>query len=445
MNSELFSRERLRSLIIPLIIEQTLAITVGMADTVMVASIGEEAMSGVSCVDTLVYLLIGLFGAMATGGAVVSAQFLGHKDKNNACRAAEQLILAITGLSLAITAISIGFNKQILQLIYKKVEETVMNYARTYFYIVAASFPFLAIYNAGAAIYRAMGNSKVSMRVSLYMNIINVVGNAGCLYLLHMEVEGVALATLVSRIFAAVCMCVLVKNKEKDIHVDKLLLVAPDKKMINRILKIGVPNGLENSVFQLGKILVQGIVSSFGTIGLAANATACTVSNIGTIPGSAIGIAMITVVGQCVGANEEEQMRSYTKKLMKTAYIAMATLNILVICLLNYIVMAFNLSEETAELAKQLILTHSSFAIVLWPLSFVLPNALRAANDVTFTMCLSLVSMWVFRIGFSFLLAYVFEVGVLGVWIAMMIDWAFRALCFTLRFVKRGYRKHSFV
>ena len=440
----MFSGKDLRKLIIPLVIEQTLAVMVGMADTIMIASRGEQAVSGVSIVDTICILLIGLFSALATGGAVVSAQYIGRKDRENASKAANQLVVAIGSMALIVMLVSLVFNKEILSLIYREIEPQVMSYARTYFYITAVSFPFLALYNAGAALFRAMGNSKISMKASLLMNVINVSGNAFFLFVLDMSVEGVALATLISRAVAAIIMIMLIRKPTNPIHIDEHFRLGFDWKMIQRILHIGVPNGLENSIFQLGKLMVQGVTASFGTAAIAANAVAGTVASFEVIPGNAMSLAMITIVGQCVGAADEEQMRYYVKKLITIAYIALISLNSVLILAMDGIVWLYQLEPATAEIAKQLMLCHGGFAMIVWPLAFVMPNALRAANDVKFTMVISMFSMWTFRILFSYLLAKGLQLGVLGVWLAMVIDWFFRGTCFLTRFLKRGYRKHSF-
>ncbi|MGN0506508.1 MAG: MATE family efflux transporter [Lachnospiraceae bacterium] len=440
----MFSGQELKRLIIPLVIEQTLAVTVGMADTMMIATRGEAAVSGVSIVDTIAILLIGLFGALATGGAVVAAQYIGHREPENASRAANQLMVSVGLLSLTIMIISLVFNKQILTLIYGHVDADVMNYARTYFYISAVSFPFLALYNASAALFRAMGNSRISMFVSMIMNAVNVCGNAFFLFVLNWSVEGVATATLISRVVAAVIMMFLIRKPSNPIHIDEKFRLGFEPKMIRRILGIGVPNGLENSIFQIGKLMVQGLTASFGTASIAANAVANTIASLEVIPGNAMGLAMITIVGQCVGADDEKQMRYYVKKLLFIAYSALIVLNICILLGLDGIVWLYHLEPETAAIAKSLMICHGSFAMIVWPLSFVLPNALRAANDVKYTMTISMLSMWIFRILFSYILAGYFNMGVLGVWLAMIIDWFFRGLCFTLRFVRRGYRKHSF-
>ena len=440
----MFSGKDLRKLIIPLVIEQTLAVMVGMADTIMIASRGEEAVSGVSVVDTIAVLLIGLFSALATGGAVVSSQYIGRKDRENASKAANQLVVAIGSMALFVMLISLVFNQQILSLIYRDIDAQVMAYARTYFYITAVSFPFLALYNAGAALFRAMGNSKISMKASLLMNIINVVGNAFFLFVLDMSVEGVALATLLSRMVAAVIMVSLIRKPTNPIHIDEHFRLGFDWKMIKRILNIGVPSGLENSVFQLGKLLVQGVTASFGTAAIAANAVANTVASFEVIPGNAMSLSMVTIVGQCVGADDEKQMRHYAKKLIKIAYIALIALNSVLLLCMDGIVWLYHLEPETAVIAKQLMLCHGGFAMIVWPLAFVMPNALRAANDVKFTMVISMLSMWTFRVMLSSVLAKDVGLGVLGVWLAMIVDWFFRGTCFLVRFLRGGYRKHSF-
>lgn len=441
----MFTRKDLKRLIIPLIIEQMLAVTVGMADGMMVARVGEAAVSGVSLVDSINVLLIGLFGALATGGAVVSAQFLGHKEENKACSAGEQLIASTLFLSLIIMFAALMGRSSILKLLYGGVEPDVMTNSLTYFYYSAMSYPFIAVYNACAALFRSMGNSKVSMKTSILMNLINIIGNVILIFGFQMGVAGAAIATLISRIFAAVTLLLLLKNKKHKIHIEPIRSFRLDMVMIKRILKIGVPNGLENSMFQIGKILVQGIIASLGTSAIAANMIASTVGGLGVLPGSAMGIALITVVGQCVGACDYDAVKHYTFKLMKVAHLVMSALNLVIIFLIPIILKLYNVTDETAGIASQLLIYHCILASLLWPLSFSLPNALRAANDVKYTMWVSMISMWVWRIGFSYVLAIIFDLGVLGVWIAMTIDWLFRAVCFVYRFHKEKYRKFTHI
>ena len=437
----MFTRKDLLRLLIPLIIEQVLMVTVGMADGIMVARVGEAALSGVSLVDGINILLIGLFSALATGGAVVSAQYLGHKEEKNACKAGEQLIISVFVLSLIMMGITFAARDAVLSLLYGKVEANVMAYAKTYMFYSAMSYPFIALYNCCAALFRSMGNSKVSMKISILMNLINIIGNAILIFGFDMEVAGAAIATLVSRVFAAIAVLILLMDRKHVIHIESFRHIRPNRFMIKRILRIGLPNGMENSVFQVGKILVSGIIAGFGTQAISANAIAVTIGGFGVLPGSALGLALITVVGQCIGAGDFDGVKNYTKKLMRITHISMIVINTIIVILLPIILKLYKATGETHEIATGLIIYHCVLATLIWPSSFSLPNALRASNDVKFTMWVSMISMWVWRIAFSYILAVVFDIGVLGVWIAMTIDWLFRATCFIIRFKKEKYRE----
>lgn len=430
----LFSNKALKHLIIPLIIEQFLAVLVGMADSVMIASVGESAVSGVSLVDNIMVLLINIFAALATGGAVVAGQYLGRKKKEHGCKAANQLVWFVTICSLVITAIVYLLRSVILHTVFGQIDADVMGHANIYLLIVAASIPFIALYNSGAAIFRAMGNSKVPMKVSILMNLINVSGNAILIFGFHRGTEGVAIPTLVSRMVAALLIIGLLCSKKQDLYVEKQLRFKPDFKMIKRILNIGVPNGLENSMFQLGKIMVLSLVSTFGTYAIAANAVAGAVGMFQILPGMAISLAITTVVAQCIGAGEMEQAKYYTKKLLKFSYICMIITVALIILLLPAIMRLYNLSDVTAAETKKILIFHGFFVATVWPIAFNLPNTFRAAGDVKYSMWASIFSMWVFRIICSYIIGKYLGIGVFGVWIAMIIDWFFRAILFLHRY-----------
>ncbi len=430
----MFTRKDLVKLIIPLIIEQILAVTIGMADTIMVASIGEAAVSGVSLVDTINILVINILAALATGGAIVSSQYLGREDKYNAGLAGKQLILSTAFLSAVVMLICLIANGAILSLLFGKVEPAVMQNCQIYFYWTALSYPFIAIYNSGAALFRAMGNSRVSMFTSIIMNTINISGNAICIYGLKMGVAGAAIPTLTSRVVGAVAILFLLRNHNNKLYVDRFLPLDIHPKMIRNILKIGIPNGLENGMFQIGKILVQGLVAALGTVAIAANAVANSVCNFAIIPGMAIGLSIVTVVGQCVGAKDYIQARRYTIKLTAVTYGAMAVFNLVIALLAPVLVAIFQMSGETALIAEEIIFYHSIACAMIWPMAFTVPNGLRAAGDVKYTMIISIISMWVFRIGCSYLIHSLFHLGVLSVWIAMFIDWVFRGIMFMIRF-----------
>lgn len=438
----LFSKKDLLKLMLPLVIEQFLAVTVGMADMLMVASVGETAVSGVSLVDTINILLINVLTALATGGAVVCSQYLGRKDKKSGCVAANQLLLSTTVISVFIMIICLLFNKGLLNIIYGNVEPRVMKNAEIYFGISAISYPFLAMYNSVAALYRSMGNSKISMLVSLFINIINIIGNAIFIWGFNMGVAGAATASLISRILAAVIMLIIIRNPKNILHIDKYLRLGFSWSMIKKIFRIGIPNGLENSMFQIGKILVQGLITKLGTTAITANAVAGTLANMAVIPGMAISQGIITVIGQCVGAGDYNQATKYTLKLIKVTYIAMAAVNLFVIFLRSPIINLYQLSPETAKEATQIVLYHGICAIFIWTAAFTLPSVFRAANDVKFTMLVSIFSMWIFRIGLSYILCEKTQIGVLGVWIAMTIDWVVRAIFFVTRFINGKWKRH---
>ena len=430
----LFDNKALRALIIPLIIEQLLAILVGMADSIMIASVGEAAVSGVSLVDNIMVLFINAFGALAAGGAVISGQYLGQKSDENACEASNQIVWFITIVAVGIMAIIYCGKWFILHVVFGAIDADVMAHANTYLLIVSASIPFMALYNAGAAIFRAMGNSKVSMQVSIIMNLINIGGNALLIYGFHRGTEGVAIPTLISRVVAAVIITVLLTDQKRQLHISRSFHYRPDWRMIRRILSIGVPNGLENSMFQLGKIMVLSLVSTFGTYAIAANAVSNAVALFQILPGIALNLAITSVIAMCVGAGDYEQAHYYTKKLVGIVYVLIWIMNAVIFLLLPFILKAYHLSDLTAETTKQILYFHSISCMIVWPVAFSLPATLRAAWDAKVTMIISIASMWIFRIVFSYILGRYMGLGVFGVWVAMVIDWCFRAVFMMVRY-----------
>ena len=438
----LFSNRELTALIIPLIIEQMLAVLVGMADSIMVASVGEAAVSGVSLVDNIMVLLINVFSALATGGAVVSGQYLGQGRKEGARKAADQLVWFITICAVAITLLIYVCRYWILHGVFGQIDAEVMGHANTYLLIVTASIPFIALYNGDAAIFRTMGNSQISMRVSIVMNIINVTGNAILIYGVHMGTAGVAIPTLVSRIVAAVLIMVLLCDSWREISVTPSLNYRPDFMLIRKILSVGIPNGLENSMFQLGKIIVLSLVSTFGTYAIAANAVSNTLASFQVLPGMAIALAVTTVIARCVGAGDYEQVKYYTRKLILITHGALVITNVVIVVALPFILKVYHLSDITAETTSQIVIFYAVCSVLFWPLSFTLPATFRASGDAKMCMIISVVSMWIFRVIFSYVLGEYLGMGVFGVWVAMIIDWLVRESCFVIRY-RSGKWKHQ--
>ncbi len=433
-----FSDRQLLRLIWPLIIEQFLAIAVGLADSIIVARVGEAAVSAVSLVDTINVLLINGFTALAAGGAVVSGQYIGRNDLKKANNAAEQLLLFMAALSLAVTALLYIGRQLILHGLFGAIEPDVMAYANTYFLIVEASVPFTALYAAGAAVFRVMGDSATAMRVSMLMNGINLAGNLLLVYGLRWGVEGVAWPTLASRLVGVVAILLLLRRQELTLHISRPFRPRYDPGAIRSILRLGVPNGIESSLFQLGKILLLSVASAFGTASIAANAIGNTIGNFQVLAPSSIGVGMVPVVSQCVGAGDFAAARRYTRRLMAAAYVSMFLCNLVLVLLQPTILRLYHVSDTAARLANIILWMHSGFGVVLWPMSFTLPQTLKAAGDTRFTMWVAVASMWTFRILFGIWFAKGLGYGVLGIWMAMFIDWGCRILFYTLRY--RGVR-----
>ncbi len=430
----IYSNADLRKLILPLIMEQLLAILVGMLDTVMISGVGEAAVSGVSLVDNINILVIQVFSALATGGAVVAGHALGQRREEEAGRSAWQMVLFLLYASAATTVVLIGAHKAILRAIFGQVEAGVMASATTYLIITGLSICPLALYNGCAALFRAMGNSKITMYISLLMNLLNLVGNATLIFVFKMGVAGAAISTTVSRTVAALLIFYLLFQEDRVIHFRNRVTARMNFGLIKRILYIGVPNGLENSLFQLGKILLLSLVSTFGTSAIAANAVCGTIANFNILPGMAINLALLSVVSYCIGAGDYEQTRIYTKKLMRLTNVCMIAVSVAMILLCRIMLLLYHLTPETEALAVQVIRFHAFMCMFAWVPSFTLPNTLRAAGDVIWTMGISIVSMWVFRIGTAYFFSNVFQLGLIGIWIAMTIDWMFRGCCYWLRF-----------
>ena len=436
----LYSNQKLLRMLTPLVIEQVLVMLVGMVDTVMVSDAGEAAVSGVALVDMVNYLIITVMAALTTGGAVLISQYLGSEQKDQAAFSAGQLV-RISGLfSLGITAVCLVLRQSILRLFFGAVEPDVMETALTYFVITACSFPFLGLYEAGAALYRVLGRTSVTMYISLGMNLINIVGDYIGVQILHAGVAGVAVPTLLSRAFSAAVMTALAFRPGKPVCLQWSFILSRDKELIRRTLRIAVPGGVENGLFALGKVLVVSIVSNFGTMQIAANGVANSISQIAVMVVNAVNLAIVPVVGQCMGAGDCQQAEHYTKKLMGISYLSLLVLGLGVCLLLPWILPFYHLEEDTLHLASTLIVIHNLFALALHPTAFNLPNSLRAAGDVCYTMVVGVVSMIVFRLGGAFLLGVILHLGVLGVWIAMGLDWLARSAASGIRYQTKQWQ-----
>jgi putative MATE family efflux protein len=418
----------------------------GTADTIMVSSVGEFAVSGVNIIDNINNLLIIAFTALATGGAVVASQYIGRRDSESASLAARQLYYIVSGVSLFIMVAALCFNWHIIRLLYGNLESDVMNAATIYFIITALSYPFLAIYSSSAALFRAAGNSKVTMSIALMVNILHIVGNSIFIYVLKIGIAGVAISTLVSRILAALILtALLMHNKKGSVSLAGLFKIKFVGPTLRSILRIGIPSGLESSMFQIGRLLTQRIFTTFGTTALAANAVASTISSFSFMPGNAFGMALLTVVGQCVGAGDYEAAKRYTAKIMKSAFCSLLIMCILILIFMENMLSLFSLSPETQELAKSFIRVYLVFMIIGWIFSFALPNALRAAGDARYVMMVATISMWTVRVSLAYILTFYFRLGPISVWLAMGMDFIVRGTCFLLRWLHGGWQNKKVI
>lgn len=439
----LFSNKALVSLIIPLALQSALSLIVGMADSIMVSSAGEASVSGVSLIDTVMVLVIYLFSAMAAGGSVVAGQLLGSGDKKRANHAADELLWLNGAISIIVTVIVFALSGWITGSLFGDIAPDVEQAAKSYLFFTVFSIPAIGIFEAAAAVFRTMGDTKTTLKLSVLMNGINVCGNAILIYGCNMGAAGAAIATLVARWVAAVVLVLLLLNQDRELHIQKTLRHKFDWALTRQIARVGIPGGIENGLFQLGKIVLVGLVAKFGTSAITANTITQTLASIEVIPSGAIQTAMVTVIARCIGAGDYDQARYYNRRLILVAMICNGIWGAILYLSLPIILMLYsNLTEETVQLTRQMFFWHTAGAAVIWPFAFVQPSSLRAAGDVKFPMVISVLSMWVFRIGGAYLLVYPLGMGVAGVWFSMaFLDWGFRGIAYILRWRSGKWEK----
>ncbi len=441
----LYSNRALLALFIPLLIEYSLEFFVGFADSVMVASLGEAAISGVSLVDFLVQLLIFSFSALATGGAVVAGQYLGDQNIDKARNSATQLVWFSAILSTVLMIAVIFLRPFMIGILFGQIEADVWANADVYLYFMALSIPFLAIYNAGAAIFRTTNNAVTPMNILLFCDILNVAGNAICIYLLGWDVRGVAIPTVIARVLAAVLILHFLSDYNYKLHIKKTLKHKFDFDLLGKVMKIGIPYGIENGLFQLGRVLVLSLVSTFGTMAIAANSVGYAIGIFSVLPGFAINLGLTAVISNCVGANDYEQARYYNKKCLVMVVISHIVINLLIFLVLPIILGIYNLSPQTEAMAAEMVIWHGIFAVIIWPISFTLPATFRGAGDSKSVMYISLAVMFICRIALSYVIADWMGIGVFGTWIAMFIDWYVRAGIYVYRYFSNKWTEYRVI
>jgi len=441
----LFTNKDLKNMIVPLFFEQLLMMMVGIADTFVVSFVGESAVSGVSLVNMFNTVFIYLFTALASGGAVIISQYIGNKDEENSIKSSSQLLMFSTVFSIILGVFVLIFNKGLLRLLFGSVDNSVMDACVTYLRISAYSYPFLAIYNAGAALYRSLGKTSATMYVSIISNVINVIGNLIGVFVLEAGVAGVAYPSLIARAFSAVAITILCFEKKYKTHYEMKWTLYWDKNMLNKILKIAIPNGVENGIFQLVKVALSSVVALFGTYQIAANGIAQSIWSLAALIGCAMGPVYITVIGQCVGANDLDAATYYFKKINKLTLILSIIWNVIIFVITPFFMRFYAVSSETRKLVIILVLIHNIFNTVAFPLSGPLSNGLRAAGDVKYTMIISIASTVLVRLVFSIIFGIYLNMGVIGIAIAMCLDWTIRAVIFYLRFKSNKWKEFKII
>lgn len=430
-----YSNKDLIKLIWPLILEQFLTLAVGLADSMMVAQVGDAAVSGVSLVDSISVLMVYIFSAMGAGGIAVCGQYLGRANKETSKKAGHHLVVMMFVVSATLTLLLYLFSSVILKNLFGKIDADVMSATSTYYMIVMASVPAIALYNAGAALFRAMGLTRITLRTSMLMNAINVAGNAFMIFGLHCGVEGVAVPTIVSRWIAAVLILGLLLNKKYLLNLRGFSKFKPEKLIMKNIISLGIPSGVENGMFQLGKIILFSFISTLGTASITANAIGSVLAGIHCIPGQGINLAMATVVSKCIGAGDFDKAKYYFRKLMIWVLIMTAVwVGIILLCT-PMILRIYDVSPEATHLAYIVSTMHGVSSIFLWVLAFVTPAFLRSTGDATYTMVVSTITMWIGRVLLGIILGKYFGLGIIGVWIAhTIIDWIIRTIFFLTRY-----------
>lgn len=441
----MFSNKALWKLMAPLAFDQLLNSMMGTVGTMVVSNLGSAAISAVSLVDAINVLIVQAFYALAAGGTVVCSQYLGCKKEKDANEAARQLLFITFVLSVVIAAICLAVNGPLLRLIFGEVEPQVMKYSRQYFIISAISYPFIALYDDGSSIFRAQENSKTPMMISLCANILNLILNILFVWGFHMEVIGSATATMLSRAFSMIAVLCLLRRPELIIRLRGYLSIRPIWSQIRRILYLGIPSGIENSMFQFGKLAIQSTVSTLGTTAIAAQAMTIILENLNGIAAIGIGIGLMTIVGQCIGAGEKEQAVYYIKKLAVLSEVVVIICCLIIWGLTKPITMIAGMEPASADMCFYMMTVITIVKPIVWVPAFIPPYGLRAAGDVKFSMILSTCSMWIFRVSLCIYLCRAQGFGPIAVWIGMFTDWTVRSIVFTIRFHRRKWLDHKVV
>lgn len=441
----IYSNTDLRKLLIPIIVEQLLSSLMGTADTMMVSNVGSAAISAVSLVDSINILVIQALSALSAGGAILCSQYLGSHNQREANESARQVLFVMVFLSTILSAFCLVFRDPLLRLIFGRVEADVMENSRIYFLLTLLSFPFIGLYDAGASIMRSQNNSRNPMIISVISNFLNIAGNGVLIFGFQMGVKGAAISTLASRIFCAIVVIWQLRSSHAPISITHYFSIRPNWKLIKKILFIGIPSGIENSMFQFGKLAIQSTVSTLGTVAIAAQAMTNILENLNGIAAIGIGIGLMTVVGQCLGAGQKEEAVYYIKKLSWLSEAVVIGSCLLVFVLTRPVTALAGMEPASARLCLSMITFITIVKPISWVMSFIPAYGMRAAGDVKFSMLTSCFTMWLCRVSLCIYLCRVWGFGPIAVWIGMFSDWTLRAIIFGIRFHSRKWLNHHVI
>lgn len=455
----LFSGKALFLLVVPIVVESVFSTSLGMIDSVMVSNwIGDNAGNAVGNVDDVSNLIIQLFSAFATGGVIITSQYLGAGRTDDANKSAKHVVVIVMLASTAICLLCLALNYPLLKLFFGGVSEQVFGYQRQYFYIIAASFPFIGLFNVCAALLRAQRKSLVTMTSAGLSLIVNLILNTLFMYVWRWEVIGAALATLLSRMVPALYTFALITRKRFAVHINVFEKFRFDRSMVKHILFIAVPSGIENCLFQLGKVMTSTFVNAgFYTtyseafpqgvnIEANANSMAKALNGIASVVGGGVNTSALTVVGQAVGTGDADQTKYYIKKMFAVAFAANAVAVSAILATCHWLVQLYGYSQEAQNEALKCLYFCLCFQFVTYPLSFTAPAVLKATSDVKYVMFVAVGSMILVRVGLCWLLVggvCGVRLGAFGYWIAMCADWVMRSVLFMARIATGRWKKAS--
>ena len=428
---------------LPIFVELLLQLLVGNVDQMMVSRVSQPSVAAIVNANQIMNLVIIVLSMASTAVTVILSQYLGAQDEKNASRTCMVSIVLIGGVSLAATILVFAGHTPLYRAIH--VPEEVFDEASLYLLIVGAFILVQGLYLTFSAMIRAFAMVKEVMIISVIMNAMNIVGNAILIFGFHMGVAGAALSTLISRIFCAIVVMYFLRSPKEEICVRDYTKIRPDRHKIKMILALGIPTGIENGMFQFGKLAIQSTVSTLGTAAIAAQAMTNILENLNGIAAIGIGIGLMNVVGECIGAGRKDEAIYYTKKMCLVSEVVIIISCLLVFALTKPIIHLGGMSAESGRMCFFMVTWITIIKPIVWVPAFIPAYSMRAAGDVKFSMILSCTTMWLCRVTLCVVLCRVFGFGPIAVWIGMFSDWTLRGIFYTLRFHGRKWLDHKVI